>query len=217
MTGAYSQPFDLPSEECLVLVCSYIDHLLSTASQRRTLNTVNNNDSLKMTPTTPPLGLPTPPDDPPPRRSLDYVAERPNGSVARIIGEEYGIGTGYDEDDLRRQREKIGLRFSSKTVPTISISDYLERYLVLYTLLFILSLLCFILSSLPIHSNAMFIFFLFGLSSSVCFLPVLIVESVNTTTFAHPCSLLWQFISTESSIHYSINSTSTASSSQVYE
>lgn len=90
-----------------------------------------------MTPTTPPRDLPTPPDDPPPRRSLDYVAERPNGSVERVIGEEYGIGTGYDEDDLRRQREKIALRFSSKTIPSIPISDYLERSVTLYPLIFL--------------------------------------------------------------------------------
>jgi len=44
-----------------------------------------------------------------------------------VFGEEYGIGLGYDEVDLQRQRERIALRFSSKSVPKISILDYLDR------------------------------------------------------------------------------------------
>ena len=45
-----------------------------------------------------------------------------------VFGEEYGIGLGYDEVDLQRQRERIALRFSSKSVPKISILDYLDRF-----------------------------------------------------------------------------------------
>ena len=111
-------PYDLPSEECLILVCSYINSRIAAA---RTTSSPEKGEA---------TSLPTPPEcssPQPPRRSLDYVAERPNGYTTSINGEEYGIGLGYDEVDLRRQRERISRRFTSKTVPQISISDYLER------------------------------------------------------------------------------------------
>jgi hypothetical protein len=110
-------PYDLPPEECLVLVCAYIESLVVAA---RTV-------------TVPPAPeLPTPPDDTqPPRRSMDYVAERPDGEIHRVLGEEYGIGVGYNEADLQRQRERITLRFSSKTIPKIPLLEYLDRYLYL--------------------------------------------------------------------------------------
>jgi hypothetical protein len=128
MTGT-QQPYDLPPEECVVLVCSYIESLLEAARTRAT------NSALppQMKSTTPPPAptLPTPPDDTqpaPPRRSAEYVAERPNGEIHPVVGEEYGIGVGYDSVDLQRQRERIALRFSSKTIPKIPLSDYLDRY-----------------------------------------------------------------------------------------
>ena len=85
------------------------------------------------------LSLPTPPEEgtkdprndspsPPARRSLDYVAERPDGGITPVFGEEFGMFVGYDEVDLQRIRERIALRFSSKSVPQISILEYLHRY-----------------------------------------------------------------------------------------
>jgi hypothetical protein len=114
-----------------MLVCSYIESLVVTG------HTVSSPPKLINESTSPPQpSLPTPPDEPSvrpgppvPRRSLDYVAERPNGAITHVLGEEYGIGVGYDELDLQRQRERIALRFSSKSVPKISILDYLDRYL----------------------------------------------------------------------------------------
>jgi hypothetical protein len=141
MAGVSSPPYDLPPEECVLLVCSYIDSLMLASS-----------------PPPPQDPLPTPPDDnphdehnlnhgdeemqqdtpvseegecppppAPPRRSLDYVAERPNGAIAHVLGEEFGIGVGYAELDLQHQKQRLALRFSSKEVPKISILDYLER------------------------------------------------------------------------------------------
>jgi hypothetical protein len=109
-------PYDLPPEECLVLVCGYIESLLVAARASAT--------------PAPPLPLPTPPDDvqPTPRRSLDYVAEHPDGEIHHVLGDECGIGVGYDEGDLQRQRERITLRFSSKTIPQIPLLEYLDRY-----------------------------------------------------------------------------------------
>src|SRR6202022_4575848 len=100
----WPHPYDLTPDECMILVCSYIESLLVAA---RT----------PISPTPPPLpALPTPPDDsqPAPRRSMDYVAERPDGEITPVVGEEYGIGVGYDESDLQRQRERITRRFRSK-------------------------------------------------------------------------------------------------------
>jgi len=113
-----------------MLVCSYIESLLVAAQ------TVSSPPkSLHGATPPPPPSLPTPPDEPPvrpppppSRRSMDYIAERPNGAVMPVFGEEYGIGVGYDEVDLQRQRERIALRFSSKSVPKISILDYLDRF-----------------------------------------------------------------------------------------
>jgi len=113
MTGV-QVAYDLPSEECLMLVCSYIDSLIvagRTASSSPPLPSAPNESS--------------PPQ--PPRRSLDYVAERPNGYIASISGEEYGIGVGYDEVAIERQRRRIARRFTSKTIPQIPINQYLER------------------------------------------------------------------------------------------
>ena len=122
-----SHPYGLPSEECVILVCSYIESLL-VASQTATSPPKRAN-----TPQ-PQSSPPTPPDDAqpprPPRRSLDYVAERPNGILIPVLGEEYGIRFKYDDLDLDRQRESLALRFKSKSVPKISIFDYLERYVV---------------------------------------------------------------------------------------
>jgi len=127
-----SHPYDLPSEECVFLVCAFIESLLS---QKRPSSA-----SLQRQP-----DLPTPPEEPhngpssengdclspsrPPRRSLDYVAERPNGLITHVLGEEYGIGDRYGEVDVQQQRERIALRFSSKSTPKIGILDYLERFL----------------------------------------------------------------------------------------
>lgn len=130
MTAA-SHPYDLPSEECVILLCSYIQSLLA-ASQR-----VASPPKLVSTPPPcPPLR--TAIEEPqsrsphsPSRRSLDYVAERPNGAITHVLGDEYSIGVGYDEVDLKRQRERIALRFSSKSVPKISLLDYLERYVLM--------------------------------------------------------------------------------------
>jgi len=110
-------PYGLPPEECLVLVCHYIESLL-VATRNRPTATVPA-----------PPALPTPPDDTqsPPRRSMDYIAERPDGVIHSVLGEEYGIGVGYDEADLQRQRERITLRFSSKTIPKIPLLEYLDR------------------------------------------------------------------------------------------
>ena len=117
-----SHPYDLPSEECVVLVCAYIESLLVEPPPRK-----------QYVPPPPQPSLPTPPDDShrpkTPRRSLDYVAERPDGAITHVLGEEFAIGVGYDEVDLQRQRERIALRFSSKSVPKISILHYLQRYL----------------------------------------------------------------------------------------
>ena len=117
---AVSHPYDLPSEECVVLLCAYIESLLVEVPPRK-----------QYTPPPSQPSLPTPPHDPEPprtpRRSLDYVAERPNGTITHVLGDEYGIGVGYDEVDLQRQRERLALRFSSKTIPTISLLNYLER------------------------------------------------------------------------------------------
>jgi hypothetical protein len=128
-----SHPYDLPSEECVLLVCAFIESLLS---QKRPLP-----PSLQGQP-----DLPTPPEEPnhndpssengecvtpsrQSRRSLDYVAERPNGLITQVLGEEYGIGDRYDDVDVQQQRERIALRFSSKSTPKIGILDYLERFL----------------------------------------------------------------------------------------
>lgn len=132
---ATSHPYGLPSEECVVLVCSFIESLVMTA---QTIVP----PPAKLVSTTPPPPvphLPTSPEEnahpaqrlspPTPRRSLDYVAERANGAVTHVLGEEFGIGVGFDEADLQRQRERIALRFSSKSVPKISILEYLDRYL----------------------------------------------------------------------------------------
>ena len=129
---ATSHPYDLPSEECVVLVCRYIESLVGASSP------LSSQPSPKLPPTPPPQpSFPTPPEDnppkpPTPRRSLDYVAERPNGAITHVLGEEFGIGFGYDEVDLQRQRERIALRFSSKSVPKISVLQYLERYAPLF-------------------------------------------------------------------------------------
>jgi hypothetical protein len=126
LTGT-QQPYDLPPEECVVLVCSYIESLLDAA---RTSNAVSPPPTKVVIPPPAPT-LPTPPDDTrpqTPRRSAEYIAERPNGEITRVIGEEYGIGVGYDEEELQQQRERIALRFSSKTVPKIPLSDYLDRF-----------------------------------------------------------------------------------------
>ena len=178
MTGT-PQPFDLPPEECLVLVCAYIEHLLATAP-RSPPSSANDTKAAAPAP-----ALPTPPDapPPPPRRSLDYVAERPNGSVARVIGEEYGIGTGYDEVDLQRQRERIALRFSSKTVPKIPIADYLERSGALYPVSF---------HSFVVYMVAWTMAWSAGLG--------LMVAYASITMSAHRCSLPWLSILTEWSI-----------------
>jgi hypothetical protein len=113
-----------------MLVCSYIESLLVAA---KTVSSPPKQQHVASPPLQP--SLPTPPDEPPTRpppptsrRSLDYIAERPNGSVIPVFGEEYGMGVGYDEVDLQRQRQRIALRFSSKSVPKISILDYLDRF-----------------------------------------------------------------------------------------
>jgi len=109
-------PYDLPPEECLVLVCAYIESLVVAAR------------TVIVPPLPPAPALPTPPDDTErPRRSMDYVAERPDGEIHSVLGEEYGIGVGYNEADLQRQRERITLRFSSKTIPKIPLLEYLDR------------------------------------------------------------------------------------------
>jgi hypothetical protein len=111
-------PYDLPPEECLGLVCAYIESLVVAAR------------TVIVTTLPPAPALPTPPDDTQlPRRSMDYVAERPDGVIHPVLGEEYGIGVGYNEVDLQRQRERITLRFSSKTIPKIPLLEYLDRYL----------------------------------------------------------------------------------------
>ena len=132
MAASTTHPYGLPSEECVILVCAYIESLLCQKRPRSTT-------SLRIQP-----DLPTPPEEPahngpqsengecvprPQRHSLDYVAERPNGSITHVLGEEYGIGEKYDEVDVQQQRERIALRFSSKSSPKIGILDYLERYL----------------------------------------------------------------------------------------
>ena|SRR5438876_3919750 len=126
---ATSHPYDLPSEECVILVCQYIESLVvgeyPPLSPRPNLATPPPKPPLP----TPPEEHPQRPPSPPRRRSLDYVAERPNGTVTHVLGEEFGIGVGYDEVDLQRQRERIALRFSSKSVPKISILEYLDRYI----------------------------------------------------------------------------------------
>ena len=124
---AISHSYDLPSEECVVLVCRYIESLVGAPSPLGTP------PPPKLPPTPPPQpSFPTQQEDitpkpPTRRRSLDYVAERPNGTITPVLGEEFGIGFGYDEVDLQLQRERIALRFSSKSVPKISILQYLER------------------------------------------------------------------------------------------
>jgi hypothetical protein len=142
---ATSHPYDLPSEECLMLVCSYIESLLVAVQNIvPPISPLTPTRLLSITPPLPqPPSLPTPPKETPehphshspktpptPRRrkSLDYVAERPNGVIHHVRGEEFGIGAGYDEVDIQRQRERIALRFSSKSVPKISILEYLDRY-----------------------------------------------------------------------------------------
>ena len=126
--AAASHPYGIPSEECVALVCSYIESLLEVHKQRSSHQL--HASSPRQVP------LPNPPEDTPdrstppkPRRSLDYVAETPNG-ITYIVGEEYGIGAGYDDVDLQRQRERLALRFSSKSVPQISLKDYLKRFVV---------------------------------------------------------------------------------------
>jgi hypothetical protein len=134
MASGISPPYDIPPEECVLLVCSYINSLILAAA------------STPPPSTPPPLiqdPLATPPEDahrpcnasedecPPPaqpRRSLDYVAERPNGAVSHVLGEEFGIGVGYAELVLAHQKQRLAKRFTSKEVPKISILDYLERY-----------------------------------------------------------------------------------------
>jgi hypothetical protein len=120
----WPHPYDLPPDECLILVCSYIESLLVSA---RT--------PISPTPPPPPA-LPTPPDDsqPAPRRSMDYVAERPDGEITPVVGEEYGIGVGYDEADLQRQRERITRRFRSKTIPKIPLLEYLDRFFLAWSI-----------------------------------------------------------------------------------
>ena len=59
---------------------------------------------------------------------MEYVAERPDGAIVSVVGDEYSIGVGYDDEDLKRQRERICLRFSSKTIPKIPLFEYLDRY-----------------------------------------------------------------------------------------
>jgi hypothetical protein len=140
-----SHPYDLPSEECVMLVCSYIESLLVAA--QTIVPPISPLTPTRLLSTNPPLpqppSLPTPPEEtskhphshspkqpltPPRRRSLDYVAERPNGVIHHVLGKEVSIGVGYDEVDIQRQRERIALRFSSKSVPKISILEYLDRY-----------------------------------------------------------------------------------------
>jgi hypothetical protein len=125
MTAA-PHPYDLPSEECVILLCSYIQSLL-VAAQRAA-----SSPKLVSTPPCSPSGTTLEENQsrnphPSPRRSLDYVAERPNGAITHVLGDEYSIGVGFDEVDLQRQRDRIALRFSSKSVPKISLLDYLER------------------------------------------------------------------------------------------
>lgn len=142
---ATSHPYDLPSEECIMLVCSYIESLLAAA--QTIVPAPSPLTPTRLVSTTPPPSqppsLPTPPEETPEhphshpprtpptptrRKSLDYVAERPNGVIHHVHGEEFGIGAGYDEVDIQRQRERIALRFCSKSVPQISILEYLDRY-----------------------------------------------------------------------------------------
>ena len=144
-TGVAAAAYDLPPEECIVLLCSYIDSLILAASsslpppqsqetpqQTRPLPTPpqDSNDidhnHLEHTINTPNSECPSTPRTP--RRSLDYVAERPNGTVTRVLGGEFGIGVKYGELDSMYQKQRLALRFTSKEVPKISIFDYLERY-----------------------------------------------------------------------------------------
>jgi hypothetical protein len=60
---------------------------------------------------------------------LDYIAERSDGDVTsvQVSGEEFCVGIGYDDIDLDAQRKRLMRRFISKTIPQISLFDYLQR------------------------------------------------------------------------------------------
>jgi len=161
MTTAVTSPaYGLPPEECVLLVCSYIDSLILAASSLPSPQRQEDRQQLHP--------LPTPPQDTNhidrkdhlehtidthksenlstsgmPRRSLDYVAERPNGTVTHVLGPEFGIGVGYGEVDIQHQKQRLALRFTSKEVPKISVFDYLERYRSPTPLLRFLLLYCY--------------------------------------------------------------------------
>jgi len=143
-TGVPSPAYGLPPEECVLLICSYIDSLILAASSLPSPQSQENPQQLRP-PTAPQdadqIGhkahiehtIDTHKNECPstsgmPRRSLDYVADRPNGTVTHVLGPEFGVGVGYGEVDMKRQKQRLALRFKSKEVPKISVFDYLERY-----------------------------------------------------------------------------------------
>jgi len=112
--------YDLPTEECIELLCGYIESLITlktngygTPNQVSDPGTVSSSSS--STPTC--------------RRSLDYIAERSDGEVhpVQATGEEFCVGIGYDDIDLKVQRKRLMRRFISKTIPQIPLFDYLQR------------------------------------------------------------------------------------------
>jgi hypothetical protein len=100
-----------------VLLCAYIESLLIEVNGYGT-------PSQPPRPSSPSSASSTPSR----RRSLDYVAERPDGEIASLVGEEFCVGIGYEDIDLDLQRKRLMRRFISKSIPQISLFDYLQRY-----------------------------------------------------------------------------------------